>query len=533
MHLPGVLEAGEAMEPWPAQSLIAKALGISQPTVSQNQQVAIAAWAELPWLGRVRDELVAILTDRDRVSTTEELASELRVRHGVGTGDPAEAQAKALAVVRAAVEAEIRKRDDEQSGAESAGSAEGSEPPARFAVQRRGGRVVIALEDQPGADDPTPAELADYAALVGEHASDLGGRDPLPGRATVLRELRSVPAPEGMAPLADTRLVELAASMAGGVAFSPRLELFPLSLGLDRALRISQAPAGVRPDTGITTSDLLSRVRARFPGLAVLDETTYVELAEALADAGFPLVHDPERRRFFPRVQDGTGSRPALSSSVLTSTGSLYAAAQGRIAEGRDPREVLSARLGEARRRGGFVALTLKGAELPGTARGLAERFEVTDVPLNTLFLDALKELAEEQSVRWQALLKADAKFTATGLLGAALASYTRSAAERVRQRVVDRAERSGPRTVLLAHEAGLIARSWEAGGRELLAALQQSARRPADTPHGLWLLLPAEDPRATPTLDGRTVEVVDRAGEWEVLDGFFLKSLRPAPARP
>ncbi|MER6470311.1 BREX system serine/threonine kinase PglW [Streptomyces collinus] len=526
LQLPGVLESGEPLEPWPAQSLIAKALGISQPTVSQNQQAAVEKWADLPWLGRVRDELVAILTDRDRVSTAEELAAELRARHGAGTADPAEAQAKALAVVRAAVETEMRKRDDDRPGAESADSGEA---PPRFAVQRRGGRVVIALEDQPGADDPTPAELADHAAALGEQAADLAGRDPLPGRATVLRELRAIPTPEGMAPLADTRLVELAASMAGSVAVSPRLELFPLSLGLARALRISQAPAGVRPETGITTADLLARIRARFPGLAVLEETTHVELAEALVESGFPLSYDPDRRRFFPKAQDGNGSRLNLSSSMLTSTSSLYAAAQGRIAEGQDPREVLSARLTEARRRGGFLALTLKGAELPGVADALAERFGATAVPLNALFLDALKGLAEEQSVRWQALLKADAKFTATGTLSAALASYTRLAAERVRERVLDLAERSGPRAVLLVHEAGLIARYWEADGRELLATLQQSARRPADTPHGLWLLLPVEDPRATPTLDGRTVEVVDRATEWEVLDGLFVKSLRAA----
>ncbi|MET9734684.1 hypothetical protein ABZZ79_29815 [Streptomyces sp. NPDC006458] len=83
-------------------------------------------------------------------------------------------------------------------------------------------------------------------------------------------------------------------------------------------------------------------------------------------------------------------------------------------------------------------------------------------------------------------------------------AHNTRLAAERVRQRVVDLAETSGPRFVLLVHEAGLLAQYWEAGGRELLVALQRSARRPADTPHGLWLLLPMKDPRATPTLDGR-----------------------------
>ncbi|MEU2908843.1 hypothetical protein ACWCQ0_03375 [Streptomyces massasporeus] len=136
-----------------------------------------------------------------------------------------------------------------------------------------------------------------------------------------LRELRAVAAPDSMAPLADTRLVELAASMAGGVAFSPRLELFPLDLGPARALRISQAAAGVRSESGISFEDLLSRVRARFPGLAVLDETTYVELSEALTEAGFPLDWDTGRRRFLPRTEEGRGSRLALSSSVLTSTG--------------------------------------------------------------------------------------------------------------------------------------------------------------------------------------------------------------------
>ncbi|MFH9573496.1 hypothetical protein [Streptomyces sp. NPDC017230] len=99
--------------------------------------------------------------------------------------------------------------------------------------------------------------------------------------------------------------------------------------------------------------------------------------------------------------------------------------------------------------------------------------------------------------MRWQALLKADAKFAATGTLGAALASYTRTASERLRGRLLDLAERSGPRTVLLAHDAGLVARYWEAGGRELMAALQQSARRPADsTGCGCWCRRRTRGPR-------------------------------------
>ena len=519
LQLPGA----ERLEPWPAQPAIAKALDISQPTVSQHQLAAIEQWAGLPWLRRIRDELVTILSEQGRVMTAEELATELRARHGAGDAGPADTLGMALAVVRAAAETEARKRTEDADTA--------AEAPARLTVLRRAGRVLVALEDQPGADDPTPVELAEYAARLGETATVVAARDPLPGRATVLRELRAVSPPEGITPLADTRLVALAAALAQGVAFSPRLELFPLDLDLPRALRISQAPAGVRAHVGITAADLLARVRARFPGLAVLADTTYVELEEALAEADFPLGYDQERKRFLPRVQEVPGSRHDVSVSALTSTGTLIAAAQGDLAQGRDPRKLLAARLETSHRRGGFLALTLKGAELPGVEERLASRYEVVPVALDELFLTAMRGLAEEQGVRWQALLKADATFAVSGVLGAALASYTRLAAERVAARVTTLAEQSGPRTVLLAHRAGLAARYWEAGGRELLVTLQESARRPADAPHGLWLLVPAEDPQATPALDGRTVDVVDRVSEWAVLDGLSLRELRaPGP---
>ncbi|MCX5342978.1 hypothetical protein [Streptomyces atratus] len=56
---------------------------------------------------------------------------------------------------------------------------------------------------------------------------------------------------------------------------------------------------------------------------------------------------------------------------------------------------------------------------------------------------------------------------------------------------------------------------------------MQNAAGRPADAPHGLWLLVPMEDPEASPALDGRTVDVVDRAAGLVVLDGLFLKELK------
>ncbi|MET8663345.1 BREX system serine/threonine kinase PglW [Streptomyces tendae] len=536
LGLPGV-PAAEALPPWPAQSAIARALRVSQPTVSGNLGAAIEQWSSFAWLEDVRDELVTILSEQGRVMTAQELATELRVRHAPddedapGTEDRADLQAQALAVVRAAAEIEAR-RDDAALG-------EGGEDDAsRFAVMRRGNAVLLALVDLPGSDDPTPVELAEYVTSLGRAAEDLASRDPLPGGGTVLRELRAVRAPEGMAPLADTRLLPLAAAMAGGTAgatahglgVTPRFELFPLDLELDRALRISQAAAGVRSGIGIDADALLTRVRIRFPGLTALADITYVELEEALSQAGFPLVYERETGRFLPPAREAEHSRPAFSGSVLTSTGALYEAAQGELAEGRDPRRLMELRLLESRRRGGFIALTVKGVQLPGTAHRLAARFDVLPVDIDALFLTALRELSEEQQVRWGALLKADAKFASAGRIGAALASYTRLAAERVTERCTALAAQAGPRTVLLAHRASLAARYWDAGGRELLVSLQEAARRPGAMPHGLWLLVPMDDPKASPVLDGRPVDVVDRASEWEVLEGLFLRELHGLP---
>ncbi|MFD8508915.1 BREX system serine/threonine kinase PglW [Streptomyces sp. NPDC059687] len=507
----------EKLTPWPTQVAIAGALNTAQPTVSRHHVAAIKEWAQTGWMQHIRDELVAVLEASGRVMTAQELALELRVRHGAGADTPARTLAKAQAVVRAAVEAEALPdgRDEEHQ--------------PRLAVLRRGERVLIALESLPGSDAPSAPGLADYAAKLGAKADELAASDPLPGRASVVRDLRVVPAPEDMAPLAETRLVALAAAAATKAAASPRLELYPRDLSLDRALRISQAPAGVRRDLGITVEDLLAKVRYRFPELD-FGAPTHITVEDALKKADFPLEYDTAAHCFRPPASsvNGTQLRSGMSTGTVTAAGN---AAMGAAAAGRDTNALLRGKLQGAIERGGFIALNVHLKYLAGTAETVAGAFPVVPVNLAQVFLAQFRVLAGERGTDWSKVLGADTTFTRTGDLPTGLRSYVSRVWPRVAEQIAQTAQASQG-AVLFVHTAGLLGRYWEAGGHQTLVDLQNAARRGGAGPHGLWLLCPSESPRGVSHLDRRTVEVLGEA-ERVVLERSFLDELRAARTEP
>ncbi|MEC4014955.1 BREX system serine/threonine kinase PglW [Streptomyces sp. H27-D2] len=495
---------------WPVQARIAERLGIKQTSVSSHHRSETKKWCGFVWLAPVRKEIVEIVESTGRVMTARELAAELRVRHGAGNDTPERTRAKALAVVRAAVDAEAWGGDVEAAG----------EP--RLAVHRRGDTVLIAAEPRLDTGDPSPSVLAGYAAALGESAERLAHREPLPGRAAVVRDLRALPIPEGMVPLADTRLVALGAAVAPTAEVTPRLELYPRDLTLDRALRISQVGAGVRREYGIGTEELITRLRARFPDLDLLadgaPEPTYVEMEEALIEARFSLTYDTKRERFYPPALETADT----GTSTGTRTSPLPPAALP--AAGRDPHSVIKAKLTAAAQRGGFLALAVKGTRLPGVAEAVAAAHPVERVDLGREFLAEFRDLATEQGHDWEKVLRADAG-SAPGRIKPGLASFAHAVWNRVEPRLLARA--ATPRTVLFLHDAGLLARYWDEGGHDLLVRLQGAARRPADDPHGLWLLCPVETRTQVPHLDGRTVEVIGGDGERAYLDSAFIDDLR------
>jgi serine/threonine protein kinase len=507
----GLADASEMPE-WPTQNQVAKQLGITQASVSRHQQAAVKNWVAESWLDGVREELVETVTAAGRVMTVQELAVAVRARHGAADDSPRRVMVKALAVVRAAVEAETWAglHPDQSLTTEDSGP--------RLAVLRRSSLVLVACESLLGTDDPSAPELAEYAVALGRCADQLVEQDPLPGRGVVLRELRAVAPPDGLAPFADTRLVALAAVASKQAAGSPRLELYPRRLGLAKALRIAQAGAGVRRESGISADDLLSRVRARFPELEIAERLTHVQLEEALKAAGFPLEYDTEAKKFRP---------PAPESSRTASASNTSMSAHSRlVAHGLDPLAMIEGKLAAKVERGGFLALTLRGKQLPGAAELIAHAYPVREVPLNQVFLAELRDLVTERGQDWGRVLAVDARFSETGQMPRGLNSYVLTAWTHVVQRLTDPAA-SG--AVLFVHDAGLLGRYYEHGGHDALVTLQQAARRPADVPHGLWLLCPAESPMDTPQIDGRTVEVLDDS-ERVVVTSTFLEKLRGEP---
>ena len=494
---------------WPTQTEIARKLDLAQASVSRHHIDAIKRWIAEPRLDTVRNELATILAGAGRVMTVTELAAGLRARRGAADQAAGQDLVKTLAVVRAAVEAETFTAN---------GQVEEHEP--RMAVLRRGHRIIIALESLPGTDDPVPGELADYALALGARADLLAAREPLPGKAEVMRELRSVAPPEGMTPFADTRLAGLAAAVARDAVASPRLELYPRGLPLAEALRISQAAAGVRHDHGITIGDLLTRIQARFPDLdAYRPVPTYVVVEEALKEAGFPLDYDTGDQRFRP---------PESATSWRSSTGTVTGLAGIHVTSGaQTPADLVDAKLTTALQQGGFLALTMHLRYLPDTPRLLADAYPVVPVNVASMFLEEFRALAAEQGTDWGKVLRADEKLTRTGEMPGGLRSYVTRVFPRVTERLL--ASAAPARTVLFLHNAGPLARYFDEGGRDLLTRLQNSARRPADEPYGLWLLCPSENSKATPNLDGRTVEAIGGDAEWAVLGKPFLARLREA----
>lgn len=459
---------------WPTLAEVAEQLGLTGTRIAQIMSARRKQWAAEPWLTDVRDELAGLLAGLGRVAAASELVEQLLAARGCVREElPQRRRAYGYAVLRAAVEADSL-----------------AEAP-RFATRRHDGRMIVALQvaDDESLDTPSDAQLLDMAVAVADEAVALAARDPLPTPITVVRTLAEVARRFELVP-AERRLVQLAAATSAKVWANARLELYPRDLDPIRALRLSQAGAGV-PDGGLSSAALAGRVSARFPGLAPLPDG--LELSRLLREAGFDLRWNGELL-VPPTAAASSSSR---QSDLPGGPGPVGVPAGGAP----------EVRIAHVLAHGGVRLVTFRRSRWAACRRRVAEVAGVEPLDVSAAFVAALRdEAAQRRITDFGVVLRADAPD-----------ADARSRANL--QRVVDAAwgtleQQWSEHEVLVLDQLTPLGRY--AGGAALLNRVLASARTAGrdDGPRTVVLLCPAEDGRQAPRIGTHAIGMTS-AEEW------------------
>ncbi|HEX6498738.1 MAG TPA: BREX system serine/threonine kinase PglW, partial [Micromonosporaceae bacterium] len=232
---------------WPTQSEAAAVLEVAQPQLSRIMHRSVQRWVANSDLDAVRQEMVDLLDARGGVMSAAELAEALIASHGSFAPEPRRT-AQAIGLVRAAVEAELSTGGD-----------------ARVGIRRFGSVVLVGREPDDPTAEHTSMDLMTYAVALGRAAQKLVEGDTLPTPSRAVERLRRTTPPAVMPALSDARLVQLAAAAAGTVAVNAQLQLYPVGMPAERAVRLAAPSLVLTGNQKIDIEGLRNRVRARFP----------------------------------------------------------------------------------------------------------------------------------------------------------------------------------------------------------------------------------------------------------------------------
>ena len=481
--------------PWPSQTEVAAALGVTRARVGQLVATTRDRWRKSPSVSKLRDALIAHLDALGGVASALELERAVLAERPVADVDRAELLARAA--VRAAVEVELAQDD------------------SRLAQRRSGGGRVLLTSA--GEDSAERQRVLDHALRLGAIADELAGGETIAPPGDVAARLGRLKAPEVFTVLPVERLIKLAAAASTGADVSARLELHPRDMSAERALALGRA--AILGGDAITPAEIRRRIAARFPHAQPVADRP--ELDELLARAGFDYEWDESRAEYV------VPSRPALTglTSYESSVPRLATATTTTARRPKTDPEVAEAqafehRLAASEKDGGILALMAYPRDVSAAAREL-RRFRLTVIDLDELFHRELHAAANSHGISdWGVVLAADADDrTSVGwrnlmrLVGLAMPAVEQTIA-------------ATGGTVLIEHP-GLLARYDQLGLFDRLRARVMDGG-PLRT---CWTLLPADDQTDRPLVDGHAVPVLT-PNEWARVPRSWLKNLHRAPAQ-
>lgn len=467
---------------WPSLGDAAQAGEVERSILTTTLVKARARWLKNPAFTELRHQLEALLHSQGHVMSATEGALALLSLRGCASQDSVERLRQAMAVLRAAVEAE----------------AHLDQP--RFEAFDHQSSILIASD----------AAWADYASQLGTAADACALADPLlsPARALEMLESLPLPAPEqvgGAVPtqLMPTRLLRLAASASRKAAVSSRQEIYIRGMAPIQALR--QSLGALVGAQELRPRDIQERVRGRYPEAAPLPDRPVLD--RLLEEAGAPLTWDGSAADGHGAYRLATLGRGQTAGTTTVFSRQATLQAGYTMGDGDAPEAVaVESRLLRSLEQGGLLVLTVPPRLARRAEAELQHRFSspgpsgaaVQRVNFDALLLGALRDQAQAMKVDWSVVLQADA---------AERGSRNWTNLQRLVQRAVP-AVRSAllnsPAPLLLVN-VGLLARYQL---MSLVTELEEHAGRPGYTPTA-WVLLPTSH-QGLPVIDGVALPLVN-----------------------
>jgi serine/threonine protein kinase len=471
---------------WPAQAEAAAVTGTNQSQLSRMMANRAQRWADDEDLAQVRDEIVELLDESGGVMSAAELAQALIGSRGTVATEPRRT-AQAVGLVRAAVEAELSLGGD-----------------ARVGARKFGTEVLVGREPDDPTATHTSEDLLRYAVLLGRVAQKLAAADPLPTPSRAIERLRHTTAPSAMPELSDARLVQLAAAAAAGdVAVNAQLQLYPVGMAAERAIRLAAGSLVLTRDQTLTVENLRNRVAARF--LRATPVPDRPALDRLLAACGVALEWDQRNKVY---------RAPAATSGSLFATSTRIGTVGALVPTGTDAAADAQTRLTAALDRAAFLALLVAPPDVTRARRALLDALPLTEVDVTRLLVETLRSIG----VPWELVLNSDAQPPNH--------PDRRNLENAVRHEVLPRVSAAidaAPGAVLLT-EAAPLARY---GCMDLLARLADNG-----VPRPAARLLLAAARRPQPVLDTEPIPVTS-AAQWMWLpEPWYNPTVQRSPTK-
>jgi serine/threonine protein kinase len=443
---------------WPSQADLATSLEVTRQRVGQAITAARKRWTKYPTITGLRQDILQQLRALGGIATHHEILQAVLAARGSSLDEPNRRRMAAIAV-RAALETEK------------------SESDPRFDEYRSGNQIFIAVHP----------DLRGYVLRLAQQADKLADENPLPGPARVLETLHHVTPPTLPPEIpipGDNRLVQLAVVASNHAACTSRLEIYPRDLAPERALALAQGVLVCPLGGAITVEEIHKNVAARYPEAKSLPGRP--ELDRLLECLSSDLRWDDAAvggkggyRSSYRESPTFETSRPLDTRLSTQFTIQPGAEVTPDIADARS----LEEKLRYASDQGAFLVISVEPQWIERARQELSRRFPVSVCDLDSVFLKALHEQADQKNARWDVVLKADA-------------TQPNSTDWRNLQRLVESALpqvesslRSHKQTKLVVNP-GLLARY---DRLNLFAQLASDVGR-TDGIHGLWVLVPAND---------------------------------------